>query len=344
MTDSSDSEFEDLAAAIAGTSRAENDESGEDSDGSKPEKNQKRRKIQDFGESKKLDNFLFGDKDSLIRNLEQSKTFFTDVEGIDETTNQNQEDVWHDSDDEFRPSTVSSEAKLKSKFERISGGTPSWARTTKKVHDDSSDDDEISKSVGHIKKGAVTSQLPKGELSFKRLTNINKGTMKEGQLTAVEFHPSSTVGIVAGLKGIVSLFAIDGRENKKIHNIKYEKFPIYSCKLNTNGDELVLGSDNPYFHTYNLITGYKQKTRLPKAANNLKSFQFSPCGKFMAIIGEFGEVHLLHTLTKEILCSFKQEYQSTSLSFSMDSSRLFSHSEDNEITGNLRNKFDGLGC
>lgn len=52
----------------------------------------------------------------------------------------------------------------------------------------------------------------------------------------------------------------------------------------------------------------------------------------MAVIGEFGEVHLLHSISKELLCTLKQEYQSTSLSFSKDSNKLFSHGDDNEVT------------
>lgn len=118
----------------------------------------------------------------------------------------------------------------------------------------------------------------------------------------------------------------------RIHTIKYERYPIHSCKLNLEGDELIIGGLDPFFHTYNLLSGYRQSSRLPKGMSNLKSFELSPCGKYMAVIGEFGEVHLLHSLTKELLCTLKQEYQSTSLSFSVDSNKLFSHGDDNEVT------------
>jgi U3 small nucleolar RNA-associated protein 18 len=118
----------------------------------------------------------------------------------------------------------------------------------------------------------------------------------------------------------------------QIHNVAYEKYPIHSCKLNSGGDEMIIGGENTFFHTYNLMSGHKQRVRLPKGVNNLKTFASSPCGKYLAVIGEFGEVHLLHALTKELLNTMKQEHQSTSLSFSTDSRRLFSHSDDNEVT------------
>ena len=83
---------------------------------------------------------------------------------------------------------------------------------------------------------------------------------------------------------------------------------------------------------YNLLSGKKFSTRLPKGVSNMKTFEQSPCGKYLAVIGEYGEIHLLHSLTKELLCTLKQEYQSTSIHFSVDSKKLFSHSDDNEVT------------
>lgn len=329
MSDSSDSEFDDLAAAIQGVGSEE--EAGSDSESVKIDSSPKRRKV-DPEEEKKLNKFLFGDKEGLLENLEGKKLFFTDVTGVTETQSK-KESVWHDSDDEDHKKSVPlGEVQLKRKFERIAGN-PSWAKLDDQVKElDSDDEDGISKTIGHIAKKTASKTLPKGELSFKRLMDVNKATMKEGRITSTIFHPKSTVGIVAGLKGMVSIFSIDQRENKKIHNIKYEKFPIYSCKLNNDGDEMTVGGNDPQYHTYNLLSGYKQKARLPRGVNQLKSFELSPCGKYMAVTGEFGEIHLLHSMTKELLCTLKQEYFSTSLNFSIDSTKLFSHSDDNEVT------------
>lgn len=339
MSDSSDSEFEDLAAAIRSVrSDEESEDESKSIEDEIEDKNDEalriKRKRIDSEEQKDLDKFLFGDRKGLIENLEDSKSFFfTDVTG---TTSKNVQraTVWHDEDDdEFKKSNVNGETQLKRKFERIAGGELSWAQLDRKVEDDSDDEDDgISTKVGHLAKKSTSKDLPKGELVFKRQTNINQVTTKEGRITAVEFHPKSTVGIVAGTKGMVSMFALDGRENKKIHNIKYERFPIRSCKLNIEGDELIVGSIEKYFHTYNLLSGHKQQVRLPEGINNMKSFELSRCGKYMAVIGELGEIHLLHSLTRELLVTLKQEYPSTSIKFSMDSKKLFAHSDDTEVT------------
>jgi U3 small nucleolar RNA-associated protein 18 len=178
-----------------------------------------RRRYVDPEEQKALDKFLFGDKEGLLRNLEGNKIFFTDTVGDAEGSQKRNECVWHDSDDEdFKKSTENGEIRNKRKFERIAGA-PNWARLDKneKAGDDSSDEDnDISKTVGHLAKKVTSKDLEKGELAFKRLAHINKTTLKEGRTSSIVFHPSSTVGIVAGLKGMVSMFAIDGRENKKV--------------------------------------------------------------------------------------------------------------------------------
>lgn len=209
-SDSSDSEFGDLAAAIgAVSSREEGDEDEESSEEDEAPilRNPKRRKTNP-AEAEELDKFLFGDKKGLIKQLKGNKLFFTDTAGASEKNEDNHEALWEDDDsDEDRP--------LKKKFERTTDSNrPSWADLDKQNASGEDSDEEISRHLSTVSK-ETAKNLPKGELSFKRLKNINKATMKEGRITAVEFHPKSTVGIVAGQKGVVSMFAIDGRENKK---------------------------------------------------------------------------------------------------------------------------------
>ena len=253
----------------------------------------------------------------------------------------------HDSDDEDNTEDASvSKSKLKKKFERIAG-TPKWADPKIKKSEDS--DEEISRSVGHLTQ-STSFLLPKQTINVKKLRDVNRATGNEGEITSVIFHPKSTVGIVAGMKGIVSMFSIDSAENKKIHNMKFEKFKIFCCKLNNDGDELIIGGDVSHYHTYDLLTGNKQRLRVPKTMTDLKLFQFSPCGKYIAAVGQFGEVHIINSITKELICTMKQEYQCTSISFSADSTKLLCHSDDTEISifdlrmQRIVNKFEDDGC
>jgi hypothetical protein len=139
MSDSSDSEFNDLAVAIKSFDSdkegdsSENEveepivESESEEEDKKPVKKQRRRYV-DPEEQKALDKFLFGDKEGLLRNLEGNKLFFTDTVGDAEGSQKRNECVWHDSDDEdFKKSTENGEIRNKRKFERIAGA-PNWAR------------------------------------------------------------------------------------------------------------------------------------------------------------------------------------------------------------------------
>lgn len=361
MSDSSDSDFDDLTAVLKDHTEEKID-SGSSSDEKETEtkvSKKRRRKSEDEEDEQNLNTFLFGDKSELFKNLEGKQTFYLDVGN----SNDNDEDVgeknntpaWHDSDDDDYVEVKGQFAKDRQirKLERVVGKKPKWAELDKKEENaDSEDEGFIKQSVGYLKEEKVTKSglLPRKELSFKKLKNLNRTTQKEGRIMSVEFHPKSTVGIVAGSKGIVSIFAVDGKENRKIHDICYDKFFIKSCKLTPSSEELIIGGTLKDFHIYNLMTGYKQRTRLPKGVDNLKNFQLSSCGKYMAIVGEFGEIHLLHAVTKELLCTMKQEHQSTSLNFTNDSCELYSHSDDNEITifdirtQRIKHRFIDDGC
>lgn len=51
--------------------------------------------------------------------------------------------------------------------------------------------------------------LPKNIIDIKVLKGLNKSTHTEGPIiTSVEFHPSSTVALVAGTAGVLSLFQV----------------------------------------------------------------------------------------------------------------------------------------
>lgn len=51
--------------------------------------------------------------------------------------------------------------------------------------------------------------LPKNIIDIKVLKALNMSTRTEGPIvTSVEFHPSSTVALVAGVSGVLSLFQV----------------------------------------------------------------------------------------------------------------------------------------
>ncbi|KAL1456093.1 hypothetical protein WDU94_000846 [Cyamophila willieti] len=90
--------------------------------------------------------------------------------------------------------------KFNSQFPR-----PTWA--DHKL-DKSEDGDDLTKQAGGFVQKSKTTSLATNYLSLNRLNDVNKETRgAEGRVvTAVEFHPSIQVALVAGQAGVLSLF------------------------------------------------------------------------------------------------------------------------------------------
>lgn len=175
--------------------------------------------------------------------------------------------------------------------------------------------------------------LAKGTIEIKILTSINKQTQSEGPLiTSLQFHPTSTVALVAGVSGILSIFAIDGRENSKLHSMQYERFPIDTARFTREGEEIVLGSKRyAHCHVYDLIAGKTDRIPLPHGITNMKKFEVSPDGKLLALCGRRGEIYLLTSRTKELVNTLKMNERCNALAFTPDSRKLFTHGDGGEM-------------
>jgi U3 small nucleolar RNA-associated protein 18 len=139
--------------------------------------------------------------------------------------------------------------------------------------------------------------------------------------------------VVSGKFGIASIFSVDGQDNNKLHTVGMKDFTISCCRISQNGEELIFGGPKRHYFVYDLLSGRSNSQRLPSNVTNLKLFELSPCGKWMAVAGRFGEVHLFNAFSKELIHTMKQENQCTALSFSQkDSNYLFSHSDSGEVS------------
>lgn len=295
---------------------------------------------------KQLKEEVFGNKSSYLQHLE----FLAD--GVKKEKKKKKrkalenkrKPVWSDEDDQgtdvvtrvdnYKCEVTQKEVykkQLENKFQRILG-TPAWADLNqKKKKDDDDSDDEILRTIGHIAQ-TKSDQLIAGQLQFKKLKDLNRETYSEGpSITGIAFHPGSTVGLVTGTRGIATIYSIDGKKNDKLHSMALKNFPIRCCRLSKDGNQAIFGGSQKYFYTYDLLSGQTKRIFLPKTITKMHHFEVSACGKYVAVIGRFGEVHLLFANTMELLCTLKQEHDATSLTFSIDSKFLFTHCVDNEV-------------
>lgn len=332
----------------------------------------KRKNEYDAEEEARLEKVVFGDASDVINNLldDQSVTKVINepvnaengiVIGDDEDNSDqdtlvlNNEDdakleekkaVWIDDDDYNYTMDIALNAQnrklptkrseklyttyLENKY-KLFVGTPKWAEFEKKDKADDLDNDILKHSC-HLETPKIKN-LPKNIIDIKALKALNTSTHTEGPIiTSVDFHPLSTVALVAGTSGILSLFQVDGHTNGKLHSMQFKKYPISKATFMKNGTEILLGSQYyPYCHTYDLMSGKTYKLPLPHGITNMKRYEVSPDGSLIALCGRLGEIYLLHNSTKELISTLKMNSKCRTLTFSPDNRTLITHGNGSEM-------------
>ncbi|XP_049277336.1 U3 small nucleolar RNA-associated protein 18 homolog [Anopheles funestus] len=259
--------------------------------------------------------------------------------------NQKRSAIWHDSDDDDEedssnmkrnkfsqqelPGQVTKQRR-RNQFEQIVG-KPKWADLDRVKEVDS--DDEILQTVGHVVKGPTAQGLPKGTIELKRLKDLSRDVNNKGEICSIMFHPTSMVAIIVGKGGLVSIVAVDGVQNEKLHTIGLKKTRLTCASLSPDGNEVIFGSYRKTFHIYDLISGHSESRKIPdKDTLMMNNFRASRCGKYLASAGEFGEVHLMSAISKDVLQLIQLSYTCSSLAFTPDSKYLLCHSTDTKVS------------
>lgn len=254
----------------------------------------------------------------------------------------NQKPAWVDEDDinfgaNIIPNIKSKELyvdKLKQKYETLMG-TPNWAKINNKTKDGKyTENDSILRRVGHMHKEKKAHSLKKDLLNIKKLAKINHMTGNEGPyINCIEFHPKSTVALVAGQAGIVSLFAVGGHTNDRIHSFKLSKCNILTAHFAPSGNEAYLSMHrNDKFCSYDLIKAEPTLVPFPNAIKMAKVFKLSPDGKYIAISDGFDEAFIMSAASRELIRILKHNTNISSMTFSHDSKQLYSFGRSGEVT------------
>ena len=148
-------------------------------------------------------------------------------------------------------------------------GEPSWANLDREEGD--SDEEFFRETTEMLDKTGRGQYLESGRLNSRKLKDLNFCSHREGAvIRAAEFHPSSTVGLVAGNNGTVTLVQVDGKENPKLQTVNFQNFSIRTAKFSSCGNEFIVGSPNhPHFYVYDMITGQSRKVGLTEPLNTL---------------------------------------------------------------------------
>lgn len=326
-----------------------------------------------------MDKVIFGDKTKLIKNLEKAvtkakkpKTVETQSDEVEETNSDGKrkapkrKPVWTDADDEeIQLGEIKLETKrtglldhlkkdktykeyLTSRFTRIVN-QPKWASLEEKEKQDSDEDDELLRTVGFLNK-PTEAILTSGQINIKRMKDLNRATYAEGNINSIQFHPTSTAAMVAGDRGIVTIYAIDGTQNDKLHNIHIPNFPISCAKLLPCGTKAIFGSTKHHGYIYDLINAKESRYPLRREFGDLSNFTVSPCGRYLVSSGYSGEIHVFEAKTFEIIRTLKQNDVAAGMCFTADSKRLIVSGKSSTISvfsmrqQRMEHKFIDDGC
>lgn len=264
--------------------------------------------------------------------------------------------AWTDPDDEVEagqvlghfkkmPKKVAHESSykdyLESKFYSVYK-KPKWAEAEKKKRKEKSrkdpsdsegeeeedEDEEILHLAGSVKR--TSKRLPKSYLEFKKCTNINQECPRPAAYRSIQFHPKTTVAMLATPKS-VDLFKVTSSEYNEERHIKefLLKERVEKIVVTPDGHELIVGTEfaQKSATSIDLVTGVTNSFNVMKGnvKVGLRRLVMSPDGKKLACKGEDGLIHVLDTRTKEFVMEYKMNDEVEGLSFSADSGRLFTH-------------------
>nr|CAD7570892.1 unnamed protein product [Timema californicum] len=198
----------------------------------------------------------------------------------------------------------------KNRFESMMG-TPKWATLNRKEQNSDSEDDSGDEFLQHCGNflSKKTTVLHKGVIELKRLRDLNMETYTEGPIIkSIQFHPGSTVGLVAGVSGVASLFQVDGYNNTKLQSVQFERFPIHCARFTNDGCQFLVGSmHHRHFFCYDMMADKSLRIINSPAAEitHMKNFEMSPDGRVMVVCGRYGNIHILTARTREHIGTLK---------------------------------------
>ncbi|KAJ2442288.1 U3 snoRNP protein, partial [Coemansia sp. RSA 2440] len=159
------------------------------------------------------------------------------------------------------------EERLRRQFEKINP-VPKWAA--------SDDSDRVGSDLLQTSAPLVSHthvQLPSSSIDIARVRNANQAAVSQSAVQSVQFHPSASVLLTAGLDKTLRLFEVDGKENQKIQSIYFKDLPITSAQFIRGGHEIVASGRRGWY--YAVDVEHASVTRINGVPGRpLKSLEF----------------------------------------------------------------------
>jgi len=113
------------------------------------------------------------------------------------------------------------------------------------------------------------------------------------------------------------------------------KFPIKTAHFSADGNEFLASSQHfKHLFVYDMLAGKIQKIVMSNKEveqGGLSKFEVSPRGDYIALLGRFGDIHILSSKTKQKLFGLKVNDEVKAVSFSPCGSLLYTHGSSGEV-------------
>ncbi|KAJ1893217.1 U3 snoRNP protein [Kickxella alabastrina] len=229
------------------------------------------------------------------------------------------------------------EERLRQQFQKINP-VPKWAdKAETNAWDDSDKEDDtvggdlLNTTAPLISKSSTL--LAPTKLDTIRLRNANQMAPSQSAISSIQFHPTSSVLLTAGLDKTLRLFEVDGKDNQKIQSIYFKDLPITSAQFIRGGQEVVVSGKRGWYYSVDIeksavtrisgIPGYKMKS--------LEFMHSSTTSDRLAFMSNGGQIHLVSAQTKQFIHTLPMNGAVRDVAFTADGNYLWSTGLDNEV-------------
>ncbi|KAJ2794835.1 U3 snoRNP protein [Coemansia guatemalensis] len=228
------------------------------------------------------------------------------------------------------------EQRLRQQFEKINP-VPKWAAEAAKDTSSGESKDWIGDELLKTSSSLVSrnrSLLPPTNLDIARVRNANQAAVSQSVVQCVQFHPTATVLLTAGLDKTLRLFEVDGKENQKIQSIYIKDLPITTAQFIHNGKEIVVSGRRGFYYSVDVERGSVARINGVPGHNKLKCLEYmhgTTTGDRLAFVGNGGQIHLVSARTKQFVHTLSMNCAVRDASFTDDGNYLWSIGLDNEV-------------
>lgn len=170
--------------------------------------------------------------------------------------------------------------------------------------------DVLSQTTSYLSK-TKSKLLPTSDLDIQRLADVTKQMTSKAVVQTVEFHPTQPLVLTGGFDKTLRIYQIDGKTNPIVSSLYIENCPFRTALFHPDGKRVIAGGRRRYLFIWDLETGSVEKvSRLyghEHTQNSFEKFVISPCGEYIALIGDQGWMNVLSAQSGQWLAGAKVE-------------------------------------